>query len=516
MEPSAVIYPFDHPHECPHASAVQLLGGKGASLWAMTHKLGLPVPPGFTLPTSWCQHSLDGGLTDADRRTIRAGVERVGQGLGRRFGEGPLPLLLSVRSGAASSMPGMMDTVLNVGLTASSCQALANATGDRGFAEDSWLRFLRAYAHIVLEIHDLVEPSAGAAQLPWWQEQLEARIGAQALNDPWHLLFSTIEAVFRSWNSPRAKHYRDREQLHHLTGTAVNVQAMVFGNLDDFSGTGVLFTRDPMTGEARARADYLAHAQGDDVVSGNHVTQDLAALSNLLPAVHAELSKAADAIECYYRDMGDIEFTIESGRLWILQARVGKRSPSAAARIAVEMQADPRYALSRAEALKRVPPEVLDGRHVVARACAENKVLARGLGASPGVASGRIVFDPDHAVEWTDRGEYVILVRRETSPEDVHGMGVSKGILTTLGGLMCHAAVVARSWGIPAVVGAESITLDGGEMHMAGRIYREGDSISIDGETGCVYAGAVHSDARQVDSFVTELRRWREELAASC
>lgn len=511
-----MLYPFDHPHMGSHAEVTARLGGKGASLWAMVHKLHLPVPPGFTLSTDECQRFLGEGLSPPLKDAIRQAISNVGQQVGRHFGDPANPLLVSVRSGAAASMPGMMDTVLNVGLTAQTTEGLAQLAGDRAFAQDSYRRFLRAYAEVVLDL-DLSHVSdgdgAGAAcdeEIEALRRQIATHIGLDVLDDPWQLLFSAVEAVFKSWNSPRAQHYREREGIAHDLGTAVNIQAMVFGNLDEQSGTGVVFTRDPSSGEAVPRGDFLAHAQGDDVVAGTHRTQPLDALERALPQAYAELTRSMGVLELYYRDLCDIEFTVERGRLWVLQARAGKRSPAAAARIAVELAQDPRFGLSRADAIARVPAELLDGTRSVQQASGTGTPIATGLGASPGVASGRIVFDPDRALEWSERGEDVILVRRETSPQDVHGMGVARGILTTLGGLMSHAAVVARAWGIPAVVGAKGITLADESMTIGQTVCREGDLLSIDGERGQVFLGAIDREAKP-DPYLQILRSWMSD-----
>lgn len=507
-----MLYAFDHPHEGSHVEVTARLGGKGASLWAMVHKLHLPVPPGFTLSTDECQRFLEEGLSDSLKDAIRFAVSDIGCNVGRQFGDPANPLLVSVRSGAPASMPGMMDTVLNVGLTAKTAKGLARLTGDNAFAQDSYRRFLRAYAEVVL---DLELPHAGSdattecgQDIATLRNQISARIGAEAIDDPWQLLFTTVEAVFRSWNSPRAKHYREREGISHDLGTAVNIQAMVFGNLDEQSGTGVVFTRDPSTGEAVPRGDFLAHAQGDDVVAGTHRTQPLAALEQEMPRVYEDLTRSMCVLEAYYRDLCDIEFTVERGRLWVLQARAGKRSPAAAARIAVELAQDKRFGLSRADVLARIPEDLLNGSHSTQQASSAGTPIAKGVAASPGVTTGRIVFDPERAVEWSERGEDVILVRRETSPEDVHGMGASRGILTTLGGLMSHAAVVARSWGIPAVVGVEGVQLGGDSMTIGPTVLREGDLISIDGERGHVYLGAIDREAKP-DPYLEILRSWQ-------
>ncbi|GAC1367814.1 MAG: hypothetical protein NVSMB44_33840 [Ktedonobacteraceae bacterium] len=512
-----MLYPFAFPHTGTYAEISRKVGGKGASLWVMTQQLRLPVPPGFTISTDECRLFLEQGFRAELAAALEQALGEVGQQLGRQFGSAERPLLVSIRSGAAVSMPGMMDTVLNVGLTQATTEGFARLVGDRCFALNLYRRFLHMYASVVLheEIAERSSDESNEALLTSEIASLRAviaqKIGMQKLDDPWELLSSTIGAVFHSWHSPRAQVYREHEGIPHDLYTAVNVQAMVFGNYDDASGTGVVFTRNPSTGEARPTGDFLFHAQGEDVVNGAHQTLPLSALEQKLPHVYRELCEAMNVLEEYYRDMCDIEFTVEQGRLWILQARVGKRSPAAAARIAVELAEDARFGLSRREALARLPHEILVGTSSIARSETSLKPIVRGVGASPGVATGRIVFDPDQAVVSAAEGEDIILVRRETSPKDVHGMSVAQGILTTLGGLMSHAAVVARAWGIPAVCGAEGIVLGENSFSVGDSIYREGDVISIDGESGEVFPGAVAAQHEQ-DMFLEKLRTWAQEL----
>jgi pyruvate, orthophosphate dikinase len=513
---NAMLYPFDYPHTGTYEEISRKVGGKGASLWVMTHRLGLPVPPGFTISTDECRIFLEQGFRAELVASIEQALAAVGQQLGRQFGDAERPLLVSIRSGAAISMPGMMDTVLNVGLTQETTEGFARLVGDRRFALNLYRRFLHMYASVVLHEEISEAPSdesqevALTAVITRLRDVIAQRIGSQKLDNPWELLFSTIGAVFHSWNSPRARVYREHEGIPHDLYTAVNVQAMVFGNYDDASGTGVVFTRDPSTGEARPTGDFLFRAQGDDVVDGTHQILPLSALEQNLPHVYRELCEAMRVLEEYYRDMCDIEFTVEQGRLWILQARVGKRSPAAAARIAVELAEDARFGLSRREAIARVPHDILAGTTSISRSVTSLQPIARGIGASPGVATGHIVFDPDEAVVYATEGEDVILVRRETSPKDVHGMSVAKGILTTLGGLMSHAAVVARAWDIPAVCGAKGITIGENSFSVGDTICREGDVISVDGESGEVFLGEVTAQAAN-DVFLEKLRIWIRE-----
>jgi pyruvate,orthophosphate dikinase len=518
LESAPAASSFDFGHREPHARLRARLGGKGFSLWLMRHELGLPVPPGFTIETGQCQPYLREGLRQSLKRDIDQAVAVIEREIGRRFGDRSDPLLVSVRSGAAASMPGMMDTVLNVGMTPANAEALAQATANPVFALQTYLRFLVAFAKIVHGL-DLVSLPALPGDIPALREEIAAirrAILAQpagaSLDDPRAQLFDAIGAVFRSWNSPRAIAYRERAHVEEANGTAVTVQAMVFGNLDERSGTGVAFTRNPSTGEPVPCGDFLFCAQGDDVVGGSSRTLPLQAFEQAMPNVYRELASAMDRLEAYYRDMCDIEFTVERGRLWLLQARVGKRSPLAAPRIAVDLVHEGRVGLQPAEAAARINPELLSGATSIGRASTDIAPIAAGVGVSPGSATGKIVFDPDRAVELAEVGEEVLLVRRETSPEDVHGMGVAKGILTTLGGMMSHAAVVARAWGVPAVCGVVGVELDGASLRCGDAVYKEGDVLSIDGDTGAVFAGAIASHVA-VDPYLVTLREWASSAA---
>jgi pyruvate, orthophosphate dikinase len=513
VSPALSVLTFDHDHRLPPAHLRALLGGKGFSLWLMCHELGLPVPPGFTIGTDECQPYLASGLSDPLERAVRWEVQRTGAKFGKVFGDDREPLLVSVRSGAEASMPGMMDTILNVGMTPAIAETLGRATGDAVFAQQSYLRFLVSFASIVhgLEIEELVDLPKDETALSRTVAKVRAalitRLGEGVLDDPWAQLFAAIGAVFGSWNSPRALTYRDRAHVEDTNGTAVTVQAMVFGNLDGRSGTGVAFTRNPATGDPAPCGDFLFRAQGDDVVGGVSRTLSLDAFKRAMPEAYDELAAAMATLEHYHRDLCDIEFTVERGRLWLLQARVGKRSPLAAPRIAVDLVREGKVGLTPAEAVERIDPSLLSGGARIERAATGERPIATGLGVSPGSATGRIVFNPDRAVELSESGEDVLLVRRETSPDDVHGMGVAKGILTTLGGMMSHAAVVARAWGIPAVCGVEDVELADGELRCDGKVYYEGDVLSIDGDAGVVFAGAIASSAA-VDPYLEILREW--------
>jgi pyruvate, orthophosphate dikinase len=512
----AMIFSFDHPHTDQHTELRRRLGGKGFSLWLMTHELGLPVPPGFTIETSQCRRFLVEGSLSALEAAVREHMSRIETALDRMFGHPIRPLTVSIRSGAASSMPGMMDTVLNVGLTPQTTEALAALSSDPVFALQSYRRFLASYAEIVLgaAMKDHAFHGETEAELSGEIASLRAHIAKScplaALDDPWHQLFSTIAAVFKSWNSPRAMTYRARERIADDLGTAVNVQAMVFGNLDRNSGTGVAFTRNPSTGDAAPCGDFLFRAQGDDVVGGTHRTLPLEAFASAMPEAYAELHRAMEKLEIYYRDLCDIEFTVEHGRLWMLQARIGKRSAAAAPKIAVDLVCEGKVALGRGEAVRRIDPDILSGAIKIERATAPGKPIAQGIGTSPGTATGHVVFDPDRAVDLAETGTDLILVRRETSPEDVHGMGVAKGILTTLGGMMSHAAVVARAWNIPAVCGVADVELTENGLVIGNKIFREGDVLSIDGDSGAVYSGTIDSEA-SIDPYLETLRSWAAE-----
>jgi pyruvate,orthophosphate dikinase len=479
-------YPLDHSFDLPPDEVLALVGGKAANLGVMLGpELRLPVPPGFVITTEACTAFLAGGWPEGLDDELRERMAALEAALGRRFGDASTPLLVSVRSGAPVSMPGMMDTILDLGLNDATERGLAAASGDPAFAASCRDRLGTMFREIV-----------GADAVP---------------EDPWEQLRLAIEAVFRSWNSDRAKAYRRRESIADDLGTAVTVQAMVFGNLGADSGTGVAFTRNPATGEPALYGDVLFDAQGEDVVAGTHATQPMAALDERLPAVGAELREVAGRLEHHYADLCDIEFTIERGRLWLLQVRVGKRSPAAALRIAVDMAEDPAFPLSRREALERVAHLLADPPTVTTGRSGYLLPLVTGLGASPGVASGEVATSPERAERAAGEGRRVILVRAETSPDDVHGMSLAAGILTARGGLASHAAVVARGWGIPAVVGASSVDVRDGEVAIGERTLHEGETITIDGGSGEVFAGEIPGRTEPVPAAAT-LLRWAAEL----
>jgi pyruvate,orthophosphate dikinase len=509
------VYAFDHKHRRPPMELKDLLGGKGANLAEMTSVLGLPVPPGFTMSTDACRaYMVNGWPEGLDAETAKQ-VTALQKKMGRTLGDPADPLLVSVRSGAKFSMPGMMDTVLNLGLNDKSVEGLAQQTGDERFAFDSYRRFLAMYSRIVLGVEGEHFDRLLDTAKEWDGATTDADVSAETLRrlcqrykdvvkretgkafpqDPNDQLRGAVEAVFKSWNGARAIAYRVRERISHDLGTAVNVQAMVFGNRDDNSGTGVGFTRNAATGENKPYGDFLINAQGEDVVAGIRNTEDLDALKRHFPKIHAELLAIFARLERHYRDMCDTEFTIEQGTLWMLQTRVGKRTGAAALRMAVEMVAGTKgkgaWKISREEAVQRITADQLDQVLHPQFVGKDVTVLAKGLAASPGAAVGRVYFTADDAADAADRGEKVILVRNETSPEDVHGMQVAEGILTARGGLVSHAAVVARGWGIPAIVGADAVKITGKAFVVGGTKVSEGDVVSLDGTTGEVILGEV-------------------------
>jgi pyruvate,orthophosphate dikinase len=467
------------------AEAKALVGGKAANLGVMARELGLPVPPGFVVTTATCRAFLSSGWPAGLDDELRARMTAVEGAVGRRFGDPTDPLLVSVRSGAPISMPGMMDTILNLGLNDATEAGLAGAAGDAAFARSCRERFEASYRAIV-----------GVDDVP---------------SDPRLQLRGAVEAVFRSWNSDRARAYRRKERIPDDMGTAVTVQAMVFGNRGRTSATGVLFTRNPATGEPTPYGDLMFDAQGEDVVAGTHATEPIGALDERMPAVAVELREYATRLERHYADLCDIEFTIEDGRLWMLQVRVGKRSPQAALRIAVDMAQDETFPVTRAEAVARVAPLLAHPPTVATARSSFVLPLGTGLPASPGVASGPIVTSPEQAQASAEVGRAAILVRAETSPDDVHGMAAAAGILTSRGGLASHAAVVARGWGIPAVVGATAIDVRDGQVVVGDRTLVAGEVITIDGSSGEVFEGTIPGTT-EVAPDARTLLAWASEL----
>jgi len=512
-----------------------LLGGKGANLAEMMSVLNLPVPHGFTVTTDACREYMKGGWPKGLDLEIEKQVAALEKKMGRKLGNVADPLLVSVRSGAKFSMPGMMDTVLNLGLNDKTVVGLAKASDER-FAYDSYRRFISMYGRIVLGLggeefeHELTQARLAAgvasdAEIPAaalkaicdsYKKIVQAHTGKPFPQDPVKQLRGAIEAVFRSWNGPRAIAYRVREKISHDLGTAVNVQAMVFGNRDDNSGTGVGFTRNAATGDNKPYGDFLVNAQGEDVVAGIRNTEDLEALKRKFPVIHSELMAIFLRLEKHYKDMCDTEFTIDQGKLWMLQTRVGKRTGAAALKMAVDMtkgtgKGKGAWKISRKEAIMRVTADHLDQ---VLHPQFANKgiVLTKGLAASPGAAVGKVYFTADDAADAADRGEAVILVRNETSPEDVHGMMVSQGILTARGGLVSHAAVVARGWGTPAIVGAEAVRIEGKQFSVGSVVVKEGDVISLDGASGEVVVGELKLEASKPPKEFETILKWADEI----
>jgi len=528
------VFAFDHRHQQPPMSLKDLLGGKGANLAEMTSVLDLPVPPGFTITTDACRAYMHGGWPQGLSEEVADQLAGLEKAMGRRLGDPGDPLLVSVRSGAKFSMPGMMDTVLNLGLNDQSVKGLAAQTNDERFAYDSYRRLVQMYGRIVLDVpgeefderFDAAKAKAGTendAEIPAdllaglvddFKAVVQHHTGEPFPQEPTEQLRGAVEAVFRSWNGARALAYRVREHIPHELGTAVNVQAMVFGNRDDNSGTGVGFTRDPATGAQGAYGDFLINAQGEDVVAGIRNPLPLAEMKNTFPVIYDELIAIFARLERHYRDMCDTEFTIDGGKLWMLQTRVGKRTGVAALKMAVDMTTDQAIKLSRPEAIQRITADHLDSVLHPQFAASSAAVVATGLAASPGAAVGRAYFSADGAAAAADAGEKVILVRTETSPEDVHGMIVAEGILTSRGGLVSHAAVVARGWGKPAVVGAESVVITGTSFTAGSATVTEGDMISVDGSTGRVMLGELAMTVAEPPPEFAVLLGWADEVRA--
>jgi pyruvate, orthophosphate dikinase len=487
--------------------------------------------------TDACRDYMHGGWPAGLDKEIAGHVVKLEKAMGRKLGDARDPLLVSVRSGAKFSMPGMMDTVLNLGLNDESVKGLAKVTGDERFAYDSYRRFIAMYGRIVLGVDghlfeaplEAAKEKAGTnndAALPAsvlkslckaYLAVVKKATGKAFPQDPTDQLRGAVEAVFKSWNGARAIAYRVREKISHDLGTAVNVQAMVFGNRDDNSGTGVGFTRNAATGENTPYGDFLINAQGEDVVAGIRNTEDLDHMAEHFPTIHKELLDIFVRLEAHYSDMCDTEFTIEQGKLWMLQTRVGKRTGAAALRMAVEMTKGTKngkggkWSITREDAVSRVAAEHLDSV-LHPQFASKGKVLAKGLGASPGAAVGRAYFTADEADAAFKKGEDVILVRSETSPEDVHGMMASKGILTARGGLVSHAAVVARGWGTPAVVGADAVKITGKQFQVDGTVVKQGDWLSLDGTTGEVIVGKLElAGSKPPEEFETILK-WADAI----
>ncbi|WP_419825851.1 pyruvate, phosphate dikinase [Sphingomonas sp.] len=522
----------------------ELLGGKGANLAEMA-SIGLPVPPGFTVDTRMCARYYDEGerFPDSLRAEVADGIAHIEGVTGKRFGDATDPLLVSVRSGARVSMPGMMDTVLNLGLNDATVEGLATGSGDARFAWDSYRRFIQMYSDVVLGLdHGAFEEALEIAKEDrgftldtelsaddWralvgeYKALVRRQWGKDFPQDVHEQLWGAMAAVFSSWQSERAKVYRRLNDIPGGWGTAVNVQAMVFGNMGDSSATGVAFTRDPATGTRAYYGEFLINAQGEDVVAGIRTPQYLtraareeagaraASMEEAMPTTFTELARVFDTLETHYRDMQDIEFTVERGVLWMLQTRSGKRTAKAALKIAVEMAEE--GLITRNEAVLRVDAQALDQLlHPTLDPEASRDVIAKGLPASPGAASGTIAFDAESAEKRAGAGEAVILVRTETSPEDIHGMHAARGILTARGGMTSHAAVVARGMGRPCVSGAGSLAIDAKarRLRVGGREFGEGDTLTIDGATGEVMAGEVATVQPELAGDFGTLMEWAD------
>jgi len=526
------------------ASMKNLLGGKGANLAEMS-SLGLPVPPGFTITTEACVHYYSNGqkYPDGLREQVAAGLAKVEGIVGKTFGDASNPLLVSVRSGARASMPGMMDTVLNLGLNDETVEGLAKLSGDRRFAFDSYRRFITMYSNVVLGLsHDDFEEvlddhkdrlgvsvDTDLSAEDWekvvaeYKTVVERELGQPFPQDPHEQLWGAASAVFASWMNDRAKFYRRMHDIPESWGTAVNIQSMVFGNMGETSATGVAFTRNPSTGEARLYGEFLINAQGEDVVAGIRTPQSLTiagreemgetapSMEEAMPVVFAQFVDVVGKLESHYRDMQDIEFTVEQGRLWMLQTRNGKRTAKSALKVAVDLAAE--GVITQEEAISRVEPAALDQLlHPTLDPKAERKVVASGLPASPGAATGKIVFDADEAERLAQLGDAVILVREETSPEDIHGMHAARGIVTARGGMTSHAAVVARGMGRPCVCGINALSIDeaAGTFTAHGRTFKAGEIITIDGSKGEVLEGAVAMIEPELTGDFQTLMGWAD------
>jgi pyruvate, orthophosphate dikinase len=538
------VYAFAAGYVDGGATMTELLGGKGANLAEMA-KLGLPVPPGFTITTEVCKAYYANGrkLPEGLKPQLEKALQLVGDAVGATFGDIKRPLLVSVRSGARASMPGMMDTILNLGLNDETVEALAVRSGDRRFAYDSYRRFIQMYSDVVLGVdhgvfEDLLENYKNlngfasdtelsaddwAEIIEEYKEAVKSQLGKPFPQDTAEQLYGAVAAVFGSWQNARAKTYRHLHEIPEDWGTAVNVQAMVFGNLGETSATGVAFTRNPATGENEIYGEFLVNAQGEDVVAGIRTPQPLTerarkeareenpSLETLMPDVFRSLKSVFEQLEAHYRDMQDVEFTIENGKLWILQTRSGKRTAEAALRISIDLAEA--GVISRRAAVMRIEAASLDQLlHPTLDPAAKKEIIATGLPASPGAAAGEIVFTAEEAQAERAHGKKVILVRLETSPEDIHGMHAAVGILTARGGMTSHAAVVARGMGRPCVSGAGTLRIDAkaGTMQAGARTFKKGDVITVDGSSGQVLAGHGKMREPQMSGAFATLMGWAD------
>ena len=519
-----------------NASMRELLGGKGANLAEMT-SLGLPVPQGFTVSTEACTQYYEDGrkINDDIQAEIMEYIDKMEEITGKKFGDKENPLLVSVRSGARASMPGMMDTILNLGLNEEVVEVMATKSGNARWAYDCYRRFIQMYSDVVMEVGkkyfeqliDEMKEDRGVTQdveltaddLKELAEQFKAeyksKIGKDFPSDPREQLMGAVEAVFRSWDNPRANVYRRDNDIPYSWGTAVNVQAMAFGNMGDDCGTGVAFTRDPATGDKGLMGEFLVNAQGEDVVAGVRTPMPIAQMADKFPEAFAEFTKVCAILEDHYRDMQDMEFTVEAGKLYMLQTRNGKRTAKAALKIACDLVDEGMIDAKKAVAM--IDPRNLDTLlhpQFDAKALKAATPAGKGLGASPGAACGKVVFTAEDAVEWNERGEKVVLVRLETSPEDITGMKAAQGILTVRGGMTSHAAVVARGMGTCCVSGCGEIKMDeeNKKFELAGKVYNEGDYISIDGSTGNIYDGIIPTVDAEIAGEFGRIMAWADEF----
>ncbi len=518
-----------------NATMRELLGGKGANLAEMT-SLGLPVPQGFTVTTEACTQYYEDGrkINDDIQAEIMEYIDKMEEITGKKFGDTQNPLLVSVRSGARASMPGMMDTILNLGLNEEVVEVMAAKSGNARWAYDCYRRFIQMYSDVVMEVGkkyfveliDKMKEERGVTQdveltaddlkelANQFKAEYKSKIGKDFPSDPREQLMGAVEAVFRSWDNPRANVYRRDNDIPYSWGTAVNVQAMAFGNMGDDCGTGVAFTRDPATGDKGLMGEFLVNAQGEDVVAGVRTPMPIAQMAEKFPEAYAEFVKVCGSLEDHYRDMQDMEFTVEAGKLYMLQTRNGKRTAKAALKIACDLVDE--GMIDEKKAVAMIDPRNLD---TLLHPQFDAKVLktavpaGKGLGASPGAACGKVVFTAEDAVAWNEKGEKVVLVRLETSPEDITGMKAAQGILTVRGGMTSHAAVVARGMGTCCVSGCGEIKMDeeNKKFELAGKVYNEGDYISIDGSTGNIYDGIIPTVDAEIAGEFGRIMAWADK-----
>ncbi|MBQ8569911.1 MAG: pyruvate, phosphate dikinase [Kiritimatiellae bacterium] len=533
---SKFVYFFGAGQTEGNAEMRNLLGGKGANLAEM-NLIGLPVPQGFTISTEACTRYYDDGkqIGEDIQAQIMENIAKLEASAGKKFGDAENPLLVSVRSGARASMPGMMDTILNLGLNETVVEVLAKKSGNPRWAYDCYRRFIQMFSDVVMEVGkkyfekliDEMKERKGVTNdvdltaddlkelATQFKAEYKAKIGEDFPSDPKVQLFEAIKAVFRSWDNPRANVYRRDNDIPYSWGTAVNVQMMAFGNLNDESGTGVAFTRDPATGEKQLMGEFLMNAQGEDVVAGVRTPMPIAKMAEVMPEVYAQFCDVCKTLESHYRDMQDMEFTIENKHLYMLQTRNGKRTARAALKIACDLVDE--GVRTEEEAVMMIDPRNLDTLlhpQFDATALKHAAPVARALAASPGAACGRVVFTADDAKTWKAKGEKVVLVRLETSPEDIEGMKAAQGILTVRGGMTSHAAVVARGMGTCCVSGCSEIVMDeeNKEFKLAGKLYREGDWISIDGATGCIYDGIIPTVDATIGGEFGRIMAWADKF----